>query len=188
MDDAAAGPSPAPDTAPLTRREQEIARLLARGDTDRQIADALFISVGTVGWHVHRILQKLDLQSRHQVAAWLNAREPHDGAPTENRPKNLESTPRESRGASPSLFLYCGHEHAQRGQGSSMYATIIQCDMHAIASSDGRGQMERALATALGALPGFVAFVALDSDAAARARSPCSASSMGRRASRRRKA
>lgn len=81
MDDAATGPSPAPDTAPLTRREQEIARLLARGETDRQIADALFIGVGTVGWHVHRILQKLDLQSRHQVAAWLNAREPHDGAP-----------------------------------------------------------------------------------------------------------
>jgi hypothetical protein len=45
-----------------------------------------------------------------------------------------------------------------------MYAIIIECDMHAIASSDGRGQMERALATALGALPGFVAFVAFDAD------------------------
>jgi non-specific serine/threonine protein kinase len=62
--------------SPLTRRQQEIAALLARGYTDRQIADTLFVSVGTVGWHVHHILEKLDLQSRHQVAAWLSAQEP----------------------------------------------------------------------------------------------------------------
>jgi len=66
-------PSPPPDSEALTRREREVARLLARGDTDREIAAALFVSVGTVGVHVHNILQKLALRSRHQVAAWLSA-------------------------------------------------------------------------------------------------------------------
>jgi DNA-binding NarL/FixJ family response regulator len=60
-----------PASESLTRREHEIARLLARGDSNRQIADALFISVGTVNVHVHRILDKLGLYSRQQVADWL---------------------------------------------------------------------------------------------------------------------
>jgi predicted ATPase/DNA-binding CsgD family transcriptional regulator len=64
-------PPPPPDTTPLTRREREVARLLARGKSDRAIAAALSISIGTVGGHVHHILEKLDLQSRHQVAAWF---------------------------------------------------------------------------------------------------------------------
>ncbi len=67
--------SPAASASPslLTRRELEVARLLAAGQTDRQIADALFVSIGTVGSHVHHILQKLELRSRVQVAAWLAA-------------------------------------------------------------------------------------------------------------------
>ena len=69
---AGAAPPPLP-AAGLTRREREVAYLLARGDTDRQIADALFVGVGTVGVHVHNILRKLALRSRHQVAAWLEA-------------------------------------------------------------------------------------------------------------------
>jgi DNA-binding NarL/FixJ family response regulator len=64
-------PPPPPETTPLTRREREVARLLAQGKSDRAIAAALFISIGTVGGHVHHILEKLDLQSRHQVAAWF---------------------------------------------------------------------------------------------------------------------
>lgn len=61
---------------PLTRREREIAQLLARGDSNRQIAEALFVSVGTVSVHVHRILQKLGLYSRQQVADWLAEQPP----------------------------------------------------------------------------------------------------------------
>jgi ATP/maltotriose-dependent transcriptional regulator MalT len=53
---------------PLTAREREVARLLARGLSDRQIADALVISPSTAGVHVHRILSKLGLHSRWQVA------------------------------------------------------------------------------------------------------------------------
>lgn len=60
-----------PASTSLTRRELEVARLLAEGYTDRQIADALYLSVRTVGVHVHNILQKLDLRSRVEVAGWL---------------------------------------------------------------------------------------------------------------------
>jgi non-specific serine/threonine protein kinase len=52
-----------------------VARLLAAGYTDRQIADALYLALRTVGAHVHNILRKLGLRSRFEVAAWLKARE-----------------------------------------------------------------------------------------------------------------
>jgi len=45
-----------------------------------------------------------------------------------------------------------------------MYATMIQCDMHAIDSSEERGRTGRLLGTTLAALPSFVAFVALDAE------------------------
>lgn len=58
---------------PLTRREREVARLLAQGATDREIAATLGIAVGTAGVHVHNILGKLRLNSRWQVAEWAIA-------------------------------------------------------------------------------------------------------------------
>ena len=65
---------PAPFHA-LTPREREIAQLLARGQTNRQIAEQLVISEQTAETHVKRILGKLELRSRHQVAelaaTWL---------------------------------------------------------------------------------------------------------------------
>ena len=54
----------------LTRREREVAMLVARGLTNRQIADALTIAEGTAGVHVDHILSKLGFRSRAQVAAW----------------------------------------------------------------------------------------------------------------------
>jgi DNA-binding CsgD family transcriptional regulator len=56
----------APRLAPriLTPRETEILRLVARGDTDQRIADALFLSRRTVNSHVSNILAKLDVPSR----------------------------------------------------------------------------------------------------------------------------
>jgi excisionase family DNA binding protein len=53
--------------APLTRREREVLRLLAARRTDREIADALFLSPHTVHWHVRRILAKLGAASRQQA-------------------------------------------------------------------------------------------------------------------------
>src|SRR5918995_4393679 len=64
-------PSAAEPSGKLTRREKEIAELIARGLTNRQIAAGLVISEHTVATHVARILKKLRLQSRAQVGSWL---------------------------------------------------------------------------------------------------------------------
>jgi DNA-binding NarL/FixJ family response regulator len=53
----------------LTTRELEVAGLVARGLTNKRIAAALGISVGTVKDHVHRILVKTGLETRAAVAA-----------------------------------------------------------------------------------------------------------------------
>jgi DNA-binding CsgD family transcriptional regulator/tetratricopeptide (TPR) repeat protein len=55
---------------PLTRREREVASLLAHGRSNRQIADALVVSERTVEWHTSNILSKLGFQSRAQIAVW----------------------------------------------------------------------------------------------------------------------
>jgi predicted ATPase/DNA-binding NarL/FixJ family response regulator len=65
-----APPSPDREPSPLTRREREVATLVARGLTDRQIAETLVIAEGTVGVHLTNIFGKLDLHSRAQLAAW----------------------------------------------------------------------------------------------------------------------
>jgi non-specific serine/threonine protein kinase len=54
----------------LTRREREVAALVSRGLTDRDIAHALVISGHTAHTHVRNILGKLGVQSRVQIAAW----------------------------------------------------------------------------------------------------------------------
>jgi len=58
---------------PLSEREREILRLLASGLSNREIADKLFITEGTVKNHVTNILGKLDVRDRTQAA--LKARE-----------------------------------------------------------------------------------------------------------------
>ena len=55
----------------LTTREREVAHLVAQGCTNRHIAEELSISERTVTTHVGRILKKLGLASRTQLAAWI---------------------------------------------------------------------------------------------------------------------
>jgi DNA-binding NarL/FixJ family response regulator len=55
----------------LTRREREVAVLIAQGMTNRQIAEELVIAQRTVDTHVERILAKLGFAARAQVAAWV---------------------------------------------------------------------------------------------------------------------
>jgi DNA-binding CsgD family transcriptional regulator len=55
----------------LTRRELEIAGLLAEGLTNREIATRLVISKRTAETHVDHILAKLGMTSRAQVASWV---------------------------------------------------------------------------------------------------------------------
>jgi non-specific serine/threonine protein kinase len=54
----------------LTRREREVAALVARGLTNRQVSQELSISERTAGNHVAKILKKLGLHSRSQIASW----------------------------------------------------------------------------------------------------------------------
>jgi predicted ATPase/DNA-binding CsgD family transcriptional regulator len=54
----------------LSRREREVAVLITRGLTNRQIADALVIGERTVHTHVANVLAKLVLSSRTQIATW----------------------------------------------------------------------------------------------------------------------
>ncbi|GAB3135438.1 LuxR C-terminal-related transcriptional regulator [Microbispora hainanensis] len=66
--------APAAEPSPLTRREQEIAELIAQGQSNKEIACSLVISQRTVEGHVEHILDKLGFASRAQIAAWMAAR------------------------------------------------------------------------------------------------------------------
>ncbi len=58
----------ASEAAQLTRRERDVARLVAAGQRNRHIGDALGISEGTVKMHLHNVYAKLGLESRTQLA------------------------------------------------------------------------------------------------------------------------
>ena len=55
----------------LTARELEVLKLISEGRTNQQIAENLVIEVGTVKNHVHNILDKLNVSSRREAAAYL---------------------------------------------------------------------------------------------------------------------
>ena len=59
---------------PLTRREFEVAGLVADGLSNRELAARLGIAERTVQAHLDNIRAKLDLQSRTQVASWAARR------------------------------------------------------------------------------------------------------------------
>jgi DNA-binding NarL/FixJ family response regulator len=63
-----ASPSPAASLG-LTRREAEVLALVAEGRTNRQIAQALFITEKTASLHVSHILAKLGVAGRGEAAA-----------------------------------------------------------------------------------------------------------------------
>ncbi|MEU4690007.1 response regulator transcription factor [Actinoplanes sp. NPDC023714] len=67
---AMAKPDRPPIHNPLTPRETEIVRLVARGLTNAQIGAALFISAGTAKTHIANIQAKLELGNRVGIAAW----------------------------------------------------------------------------------------------------------------------
>ena len=60
----------------LSTREWEVAALITRGYSNRQIARELVISERTVDSHVNHIMRKLALGSRAQIAAWVVRRQP----------------------------------------------------------------------------------------------------------------
>ena len=58
--------------SPLSPRELEVARLVARGLTNKQIGQTLYVSERTAENHVQHILTKLGLRNRSQIAAWAS--------------------------------------------------------------------------------------------------------------------
>jgi DNA-binding NarL/FixJ family response regulator len=58
-----------PEFEVLTEREREVLELLARGSTNKEIADALFISTNTVKRHLKAIFEKLEVHTRSAAAA-----------------------------------------------------------------------------------------------------------------------
>ena len=56
----------------LTRREQEVALLAARGMSKREIAETLFLSARTVGNHINHLYAKLGISSREELRIALD--------------------------------------------------------------------------------------------------------------------
>ncbi len=63
-------PAPAVRTVPLSEREGEVIRFIARGRTNQEIAAELFISLSTVKSHLASVQAKLGLRNRVEIAAW----------------------------------------------------------------------------------------------------------------------
>src|SRR5688572_20335204 len=67
--------------SPLTRRQLEIAQLIAQGLTNSQIATRIVVSRGTVGNHIGHMLRRLGVKNRAQIAAWATQRSSKESSP-----------------------------------------------------------------------------------------------------------
>ena len=66
----------------LTGREREVAQHVAAGDTNNEIARALFLSPKTVERHVSNVMKKLGARNRTELASrWRDGEEQHAGNP-----------------------------------------------------------------------------------------------------------
>ena len=65
----AAGP-PAQPVDPLTEREEQILAAVARGRTNAEIAEELYITLSTVKTHVASLMAKLGVRNRVEIALW----------------------------------------------------------------------------------------------------------------------
>ena len=62
--------SPAPPVEPLTARELDVIRLVARGRTNAEIATTLHVSLSTIKTHLTSVQLKLDARNRVEITAW----------------------------------------------------------------------------------------------------------------------
>ncbi|MEQ8799417.1 MAG: response regulator transcription factor [Salinisphaeraceae bacterium] len=81
---------------PLTRREKRVLQLVARGWSNQRIANAQFISINTVKYHLKNIYLKLDVHKRTE-AVWVGTR---IGLVDTDEPDGDDVQPRELRYAS----------------------------------------------------------------------------------------
>jgi DNA-binding NarL/FixJ family response regulator len=68
--DRATGRAPVQPIEPLTDREEEVLVTVARGRTNAEIADELFISLSTVKTHLASLMTKLGARNRVEIAMW----------------------------------------------------------------------------------------------------------------------
>jgi DNA-binding NarL/FixJ family response regulator len=73
---AAGKPGDDQPTEPLTAREEKILALVAEGRSNKNIADTVFLAEGTVKNYVSRIMEKLNVQSRTELAVKATRRRP----------------------------------------------------------------------------------------------------------------
>lgn len=71
----AGNPSKIVQSVRMTKREQDVIDLIAKGQSNKQIAEKLFIAVHTVKSHVHNILDKLALHTRLELAHYTFERD-----------------------------------------------------------------------------------------------------------------
>ncbi|HYQ68697.1 LuxR C-terminal-related transcriptional regulator [Actinophytocola sp.] len=83
-----------PGSSELTRREFEIARLVAAGMANREVAEHLRIAGSTVSSHIKHIYTKLMIRSRTQLAAWVAATEHQDDRTSDPPQTDLVTTSR----------------------------------------------------------------------------------------------
>ena len=87
------------ESGPLSRRECEVAKLVAAGLTNRQIGQRLFIAERSAEGHIERIRDKLGVRSRTEIATWAVER----GLVTEHATADLgRATERVTRDGPPS--------------------------------------------------------------------------------------
>ena len=88
---ASAGEQSRPGLEVLTEREQAVARAVADGATNAEIARQLYVSAATVKATVSRILTKLELDNRVQIAVVVRGRAQADDPAQECRWPGLDS-------------------------------------------------------------------------------------------------
>lgn len=69
---ASAGRSHVEPAEPLTDREEEVLAAVARGLTNAEVADALFVSLSTVKTHLSSLMGKLEARNRVELAIWAH--------------------------------------------------------------------------------------------------------------------
>lgn len=70
-------PAPAPDQITLTSSELRVARLVAEGLTNREVANRLYLSPHTVDSHLRHSFNKLGVSSRVELTRWILANDEH---------------------------------------------------------------------------------------------------------------
>ncbi len=98
------GTNPADGTVRLSRREMEVARLVAEGLTNRDIAARLFISERTVDGHLEHVREKLAVNTRAQIATWVT-RQATPGAANAAAQRAGAPSVRRARISAPRLWL-----------------------------------------------------------------------------------